>query len=87
MQWAQLQRVQFGTYAELARTDKVHQLIDGEVKQVNDTLTHVEAIKQFRILERRLDQDEGELTPTLKVRRKAIEDKYGELIAEMYAPR
>ncbi|MBW2455644.1 MAG: long-chain fatty acid--CoA ligase [Deltaproteobacteria bacterium] len=87
VEWAQLERVQFGTYAELARTDKVRQLIDTEVKQVNDTLTHVEAVKQFRILERRLDQDEGELTPTLKVRRKAIEDKYGELIAEMYSSR
>ena len=87
VEWAQLERVQFGTYAELARTDKVRQLIDGEVQQVNDTLTHVEAIKQFRILERRLDQDEGELTPTLKVRRQAIENKYGDLIDEMYGSR
>ena len=42
-------------------------------------------MKKFRILERRLDRDEGELTPTLKVRRRAIEEKYATLIEEMYS--
>ena len=87
VQWAQLHRVQFGTYAELARCGEVGKLMAGEVAEVNDTLTHVEAIKQFRVLERRLDQDEGELTPTLKVRRKAVADKYADVIDEMYRPR
>lgn len=82
--WAQAERVQFGAYAELARSEAVRGLIDEEVKRVNETLTHVEAIKKFRILERRLDTDEGELTPTLKVRRKVIAEKYAELIEAMY---
>ena len=82
--WAQRNRVQFGAYAELAKSDDVKQLIQAEVDQVNGTLTHVEAVKQFRILERRLDRDEGELTPTLKVRRKTIEEKYSDLIEQMY---
>jgi len=56
----------------------------GEVEAVNLALTHVEAIKKFRILERRLDRDEGELTPTLKVRCKIVEEKYRSLIEEMY---
>jgi long-chain acyl-CoA synthetase len=77
--------VQFGAYAELAKSADVEKLIAAEIDQVNATLTHVEAVKRFKILERRLDRDEGELTPTLKVRRKIIEDKYGELIEKMYA--
>jgi len=85
VEWAQRNRVQFGSYADLARSPEVQKLIDGEVEVVNKTLTHVEAIKRFRILERRLDRDEGELTPTLKVRRKAVEEKYKELIDGMYA--
>jgi long-chain acyl-CoA synthetase len=84
IEWAQKNRVQFGAYAELARSGEVEKLIGAEVDKVNETLTHVEAVKRFKILERRLDRDEGELTPTLKVRRKIIEEKYGELIEQMY---
>jgi long-chain acyl-CoA synthetase len=84
VQWAQESRVQFGSYAELARSPEVHKLVAEEVRKTNDSLTHVEAVKKFRILERRLDRDEGELTPTLKVRRKIIEQKYAPLIEEMY---
>jgi long-chain acyl-CoA synthetase len=84
VEWAQKNRVQFGAYAELSRSPEVGKLIEAEVDKVNQTLTHVEAIKKFRILERRLDRDEGELTPTLKVRRKIVEEKYKALIDEMY---
>jgi long-chain acyl-CoA synthetase len=84
MEWAQKNRIQFGAYAELARSSEVTKLIDREIEEVNKTLTHVEAIKKFRVLERRLDRDEGELTPTLKVRRKIVEEKYESLIDAMY---
>ncbi|HEY6557634.1 MAG TPA: long-chain fatty acid--CoA ligase [Polyangiaceae bacterium] len=82
--WAQAQRVQFGAYAELARSDAVTKLIGDEVETVNATLTHVEAVKQFRVLDRPLSRDEGELTPTLKVRRNIVEKKYQALIDAMY---
>ncbi|MEQ8276973.1 MAG: long-chain fatty acid--CoA ligase [Deltaproteobacteria bacterium] len=82
--WAQRERVQFGAYAELAKSPDVLRLIDEEVSAVNKTLTHVEALKRFTILERRLDTDEGELTPTLKVRRKVIAEKYADAIEAMY---
>lgn len=84
VEWAQKNRVQFGAYAELARSSEVQKLVAAEIESVNTELTHVEAVKRFRILERRLDRDEGELTPTLKVRRKIIEQKYEALIEEMY---
>lgn len=84
VEWAQKERVEFGAYADLARSVEVRQLIESEIDAVNRTLTHIEAIKKFRILERRLDRDEGELTPTLKVRRKIIEEKYRQLIEELY---
>jgi long-chain acyl-CoA synthetase len=83
--WAQRSRVHFGAYAELSRSQEVRKLIASEVDAVNGTLTHVEAIKRFRILEKRLDRDDGELTPTLKVRRKIVEERYRALIEEMYS--
>lgn len=82
--WAQAQRVQFGAYAELARSEAVTKLISDEIEKVNATLTHVEAVKQFRVLDRPLSRDEGELTPTLKVRRNIVETKYKTLIDAMY---
>jgi len=84
VEWAQRNRVEFGAYADLARSSDVNKLVEQEIELVNKTLTHVESIKRFRVLGRRLDRDEGELTPTLKVRRKIIEEKYGPLIDEMY---
>jgi len=84
VEWAQRNRVEFGAYADLARSPDVKKLVEQEIELVNKTLTHVESIKRFRVLERRLDRDEGELTPTLKVRRKIIEDKYKALIDDMY---
>jgi long-chain acyl-CoA synthetase len=84
VEFAQAERVPFGSFAELARSEEVNRLIQAEVERVNGELTHVEAVKRFRLLERRLDTDGGELTPTLKVRRKIIEEKYADLIASMY---
>jgi long-chain acyl-CoA synthetase len=84
VEWAHAARVQFGAYAELARSPAVKKLIAAEIEAVNATLTHIEAVKKFRILEKRLDQDGGELTPTLKVRRAIVSKTYAALIEEMY---
>jgi long-chain acyl-CoA synthetase len=85
VEWAQRNSVVFGHYQQLATSPEVHRLIDSEIERVNETLTHVEAVKRFKILERRLDREEGELTPTLKVRRAAIAQKYSALIDAMYS--
>jgi long-chain acyl-CoA synthetase len=44
----------------------------------------VETIKKFRLLEKELDHDDNELTATLKLRRKTLYEKLGEIIEEMY---
>ena len=53
-------------------------------RRVNAQLARVEQIKKWHVLERDFLQDEGEVTPTLKVRRKAIIEKYGDVIESMY---
>ncbi len=55
------------------------------IHDVNDQLHHCESIENFRLLPRPLSIDSGELTPTMKVHRQAIEAKYRDLIEEMYA--
>ena len=54
------------------------------MEKVNDKLAQVETIKKFRILDKNLDQEEGELTPTMKVRRKFVSERFSSLIEGMY---
>ncbi|MFN8586775.1 MAG: long-chain fatty acid--CoA ligase [Candidatus Eisenbacteria bacterium] len=61
-------------------------LYQREVDKLNADLAPFEQIKKFALLDRDLSQDAGELTPTLKVRRRVITQKFAELIESLYAP-
>lgn len=82
--WAQQQNIQYTTYRSLAQHDKVRDLVDGEVRRVNDRFARVENVRKFVILAKELDHDDGELTATMKVRRRIIEEKFREEIAMIY---
>jgi long-chain acyl-CoA synthetase len=69
----------------LAEDPDVRAEIQASVERVNATLSHVETIKKWRILPRDLTVASGEMTPTLKVRRKTVGEQYGDLVDEMYA--
>ncbi|HUP47938.1 MAG TPA: long-chain fatty acid--CoA ligase, partial [Thermoanaerobaculia bacterium] len=74
----------FGTYAGLAANGEIRGLIDREVQKVNAELARVEQVRRFAILPTRLYEEEGEVTPTMKVKRRVIHEKYRALIEEMY---
>jgi long-chain acyl-CoA synthetase len=61
-----------------------YELIRREVQEANKEFSQVEAIKKFLLLDKELDHDDDELTATLKVRRKTIEEKFKDLIESMY---
>lgn len=82
--WAQGQNIQYTTYRTLAVNDKVRDLIAEEVKRVNDRFARVENVRKFLILTKELDHDDGELTATMKVRRRIIEDKFRSEIETIY---
>jgi long-chain acyl-CoA synthetase len=71
----------------LAWDPEVLDEIEASVERVNATLSHVETIKKWRVLPRDLTIAAGEMTPTLKVRRNAVNEQHHELIEEMYAER
>ncbi len=82
--WATRQRLAFTTYADLSSQPEVVALVDRWVQQVNAGLANVEAVKKFSLLPKELDHEDGELTATQKVKRRAITDQFRDTIEAMY---
>jgi long-chain acyl-CoA synthetase len=71
--------------AELSSSDQVAELVQRELDRANANYAKVEQIKKFTILERDLTIEDGELTPTLKVKRAVINDRYADLFDSLYS--
>ena len=83
--YAQDANVTFTDFGSLCRTREVQDLIWSEIEKVNSGFARVETIKKFRLIEHQLSAEDDELTPTMKLKRKFVNEKYKELIESMYA--
>jgi len=82
--WAAENGVEAAGYQELAAHPRVRALIQGFVDRLNATLPSYATIKKFAILPSDLSQEAGELTPSLKVKRQAVEQKYKSFLDGLY---
>jgi long-chain acyl-CoA synthetase len=82
--WARKQGLPEDT-AALAAHPKVHELIQGELDRVNSRYAQVEQVKRITILDHDLSHEGGELTPSLKVKRNVVNEKYAGLFDALYA--
>lgn len=82
---AQQAGVQLSSAREMTASSWVHDLIEGEIKRLTANLAQFETIKRFALLEREFTFDGGELTFTLKLKRRVIDQRYGEVIDRLYA--
>ena len=82
--FAQDADVPFSNYASLTRAAEVQALIQTELDRVNQKFARVEQIKKFFLLETQLTAEDEELTPTMKLKRKLVEQKYATQIEAMY---
>jgi long-chain acyl-CoA synthetase len=82
--FAQDQNVPFSNFASLTRAPEVLKLVAGEIERVNAQFARVEQVKQFRIIDRVLTPEDNEITPTMKLKRKLVHQKFSTLIDEMY---
>ena len=83
--YAQDVNVSFTDFASLCRAREVQDLIWSEIEKVNRGFAKVETIKKFRLIEHQLTAEDDELTPTMKLKRKFVNEKYKGLIDSMYA--
>jgi long-chain acyl-CoA synthetase len=83
--YAQDHAIPFSNYASLCRRPEIQELIQGEIDRVNQAFARVEQVKKFRLIEQKLTAEDEELTPTMKLKRRLVSDKYKGLIESMYA--
>jgi long-chain acyl-CoA synthetase len=84
VKYAQDRKIQFSTYKDLTQAPEILELIQTEVNNVNETLSRVESIRKFTILPKKLYEEDGEVTPTMKVKRNHVNLAFKELIDAMY---
>ena len=77
--------VPFTDFASLCRAREVNDLIWAEIERVNQNFARVETIKKFRLIEQQLTAEDDEVTPTMKLKRKFVNEKYKAMIDGMYA--
>jgi long-chain acyl-CoA synthetase len=83
-EWAKQNNISFGTVHDLIRHPKALEMFKNIVEEFNVQFNHVEQVKKFELCSNEWTVDGGELTPTLKLKRKVIMEKYRDAIERIY---
>jgi long-chain acyl-CoA synthetase len=82
--WAEQHGHSGKSYEELVTLPEVRSMVEGHINELNSRLERWETIKKFEILPTDLTVEDGDLTPSMKVKRRAVEQKYGDVLDSMY---
>ena len=82
--WALSRSIPYTTYRDLSEKPEVIALIQGVVNETNEKFATVEQLKKFRLIPKELDHEDGELTATQKIKRRAMESMFSDLVNGMY---
>lgn len=83
-EYAKFNNIPYESNSDLTKNDKVHNFLEGEVDRATPSLASFEKIKKISLLDRDFEIDKGEMTPTYKVKRNIVEEKYRDIIDAMY---
>jgi len=84
-EWAEQRGIHAGSRAALVADPRIVEIYGEVIREVNGTLANFETIKRFRVLTDEWTQDSGELTPSMKIKRRVLTARYAVVIAELYA--
>ena len=82
--WAEEQGLGYTHFRSLAEHERVRELVQAEVDRVNARFPQVQQVRKFHLLAKELDHDDGEVTATMKIKRRSIAEKYAAAIEAMY---
>lgn len=83
--FAKEEDITYNSRSELIKNEKVQNIFNKEIRQYSKELASHEKIRDFRLLDTEFTVETGELTPTLKIKRRIVEDKYGHLIEDIFS--
>jgi long-chain acyl-CoA synthetase len=83
--WALRHKIPYTTYRDLTEKPEVLELIQGVITKANDKFAHLEQVRKFEMIPKELDHEDGELTATMKLKRSAMEEMFGDLVESMYS--
>ncbi len=83
--YAKIKSLSIETNTEFCSHPRIINLIERQVAELTENLSRYEKVKKFALLENELTLEGGELTPTLKVKRRVIDEKYREIIKKIYS--
>ncbi|MEJ7742164.1 MAG: AMP-binding protein [Nocardioidaceae bacterium] len=83
-EWAAQHGLSGSSYAEIVSSEAVREMVQGYVDELNARLNRWETVKRFFILDHDLSVEEGEITPSMKVKRKIVEDRYRTELDALY---
>jgi long-chain acyl-CoA synthetase len=83
-EWATHNDMEGASYAEIVASQQVNDMVEGYVQELNSRLNRWETIKRWILLDHDLSVESGELTPSMKVKRKVVEDNYRSEIDALY---
>ncbi|MDR3628261.1 MAG: AMP-binding protein, partial [Ignavibacteriaceae bacterium] len=86
-EFADANNIQYRKKEELVKSKEIYNLIEQDMAHIQKKLANFEKVRKFILLEKPFSIESGEVTPSLKLRRKTIEERYRSLIEEMYEGR
>jgi long-chain acyl-CoA synthetase len=84
IQWAQSNKILYDGYEDLLKHSEIQRLVADAIERINSQLARYETIKKFIVLPKEFTVEEGDLTPSLKTKRKQICAKYKERLEDLY---
>ncbi len=84
-EYADAHRISYKDEKELVKLKQINELLEKEFNEFQKKLANFERVRKFTLLERPFTIENGEVTPSLKIRRKVIEERYRDLIEDMYS--
>ncbi|GAG13837.1 unnamed protein product, partial [marine sediment metagenome] len=83
-EYAKFNKIPYETNRDLIKNEKIQYFMEKEVDRATPSLASYEKIKKITLLDREFEIEKGEMTPTLKIKRNIVEEKYRDIIDAMY---